>query len=89
MLASILIGLAVLIAVSSAAALLLFAHLTGRVRRATALAAAAAAMIAGAALAWSDALGPMAVPAGVFLMLAAGINGFLVLQSPKAARAGP
>jgi hypothetical protein len=94
MLASILIGLAALIAVSSASALLLFAHLTGRVRRSTALGVAAAAMTAGAALVYSDtvegfALASMAVPVGVFLILAAGINGFLVLQSAKAARAGP
>jgi hypothetical protein len=89
MLASILIGSVALTAVSSAAALLLFAHLTGRVRRSTALIAAAAAMTAGAGLAYAGAadgfaLGPMAVPVGVFLMLAAGINGFLVLQAANA-----
>jgi hypothetical protein len=94
MLASILIGSAALIGVSSAAALLLFAHLTGRVRRSTALIAATAAMTTGAGLAYGGAsdgftLGPMAVPVGVFLMLAAGINGFLVLRAPKSARAGP
>jgi uncharacterized transporter YbjL len=93
MLAAILIGSAALIAVLSASALLLFAHLTGRIRRSTALGVAAAAMTAGAALAYAGgiegfALGPMAVPVGVFLMLAGGIDGLLVLQS-KAARAEP
>jgi hypothetical protein len=88
MLAAILIGSAALIAVLSASALLLFAHLTGRVRRSIALAAAATAVIAGAALACSGALGSMAVPVGVFLMLAGAIDGLLVLQS-KAARAEP
>ncbi len=88
MLASILIGGSALLAVSLSAALLLFAHLTGRVRRSTALGVAAAALAIGATIAGSRALGssvcgPMAVPFGVFLMLAAGVNGVLALQTRK------
>lgn len=87
MLASIVIGGAALVAVCLAAALFLFAHLTGRVRRVTALGAATVAAAAGATLAGASAMGcllfgPMAVPLGVFVMLAAGINGFLAYQAP-------
>ena len=88
MLASILIGLAALIAVSLAAALFLFAHLRGRVRRSTALVVAIAGMAIGGTIAAGSALGgfafgPMAVPFGVFLMLAAAVNGLLAYQASK------
>jgi hypothetical protein len=88
MLASILIGLAALVAVSLAAALFLFAYLKGRVRRSTALLAAIAGMAIGGTIAvggtlGSFPLGPMAVPFGVFLMLAAAINGVLAYQASK------
>jgi hypothetical protein len=86
MLASILIGGAALLAVSLSAALFLFAHLTGRIRRSTALSVAAAAVAGGAALAGSSLLGHLVygrsmVPIGVALMLTAGINGFLAYQA--------
>lgn len=100
MLASVLIGSTALMAVSLSSALVLFAHLTGRVRRSTVLVAATIALLTGMGLVADGALpglvpgfgigfglGRIAVPIGVFLMLAAGINGFLVLQSPKSARA--
>ncbi|HET6158131.1 MAG TPA: hypothetical protein VFE34_07300 [Dongiaceae bacterium] len=82
MLAPILIGFAAWIAVSIGSALLLFAHLTGRIRRATALSMAGGAVLVGGAIAGSSAMdlvpfGPMAIPFGVFLVLAAGINGLL------------
>ena len=88
MLASILIGLTALVAVSLSSALFLFAHLTGRIRRSTTLTAAALAATVGGALAGSGAIGsavfgPMAVPFGVFLMLAAGVNGLLAYQASK------
>lgn len=90
MLASILIGGAALLTVSLSAALLLFAHLTGRIRRSTALAVSALALAAGAVLAGSGLLGLLLfertmVPLGVALMLAAGINGFLAYRAPKSA----
>jgi hypothetical protein len=91
MLASILIGIVALVAVSLSAALFLFAHLTGRIGRSTALGIAALAMALGAALvagglAGTAVCGPMAVPFGGFFMLAAGINGFVAYQ---AQRGGP
>jgi hypothetical protein len=90
MLAFILAGSAALIAVLSASALLLFAQLTGKVRRSSALALAVMAMAAGAGLAAAGTtegflLGPLAVPVGVFLMLAAAVNGFVMLASPNGA----
>ncbi|WP_162917214.1 hypothetical protein [Dongia deserti] len=80
-----------MIAVLVSSALFLFAHLTGRVRRSTALGVAVVALATGAALAGAGAmeepvLGPMAVPFGVFLMLAAGINGFVAFQAPRLSR---
>lgn len=93
MLAAILIGGAELVAISLAAALLLFAHLTGRLRRATALVVAAGAGILGLGIAAGGALGgalggpalePMATPFGVFLALAAAINGLVAYQARKA-----
>jgi hypothetical protein len=88
MLTSILIGLAALVAVSLSAALFLFAHLKGRIRRSTVLSVAAAAVTIGGAIAISGAMGslafgPMAVPFGVFLTLAGGINGLLAYQASK------
>jgi hypothetical protein len=88
MFASIVIGLAALIAVSLSSALFLFGHLTGRIRRSTALCVAVVALSAGAAIAISGVLeilvfGRSAVPFGVCLMLAAGINGFVAYQAPK------
>jgi hypothetical protein len=88
MLVSILIGLAALVAVSLSSALFLFAHLTGRVRRSTALMTAVAAMTIGGTVAGSGAMGSaifghMAIPFGVFLMLAATINGLLAYQASK------
>ena len=90
MIASILIGIAALVAVCLCFALLLFAHLTGRVRRSTVLRVAVlgialGACVAGNGLVGGAALGPMAVPFGVFLMLAAAINGLIALQAPKPA----
>ncbi len=88
MLASILLGLAALIAVSLAAALFLFAYLKGRVRRSTVLLTAAFVAMMGGTIAAGGAtgafaLGPMAVPFGVFLMLAAAVNGVLAYQASK------
>jgi hypothetical protein len=90
MLASILIGGAALLTVLLSAALLLFAHLTGRIRRSTALGVAALALAIGAAIAGSALMGfPLfgrtMVPLGVALMLAGGINGFLAYRAPKSA----
>jgi hypothetical protein len=86
MLASILIGSAALLAVSLSAALFLFAHLTGRISRSTALGVAAIAVMSGATLAGSGLMGYVmfgrsVVPFGVCLMLAAGINGLLAYQA--------
>lgn len=90
MLASILIGAAAILAVCLSFALFLFAHLTGRIGRPTALrvallGAATGAGIAGGGLMSEGLLGPMAVPFGVFLVLAACINGLVAYQAPKAA----
>lgn len=89
MIASILIGGAALVAVSLCAALFLFAHLTGRISRPVMLIAATAAVALGALVAAASALGclvfgRMAVPLGVFLMLAAGINGLLAYRARRA-----
>lgn len=88
MLASILIGVAALVAVCLSFALFLFAHLTGRVRRPTALRVAVlgvalGACVAGNGLIGGGAFGPMAVPFGVFLMLAAGISGLITYQARR------
>jgi hypothetical protein len=88
MLTSILIGAAALVAVCLCFSLFLFAHLTGRVRRGTALRVSALGVLLGAAVTGNDilgsaAFGPMAIPFGVFLMVAAGIAGVLVYQAPK------
>jgi hypothetical protein len=90
MLASILIGGAVLLTVSLCAALFLFAHLTGRIGRSTALAVAVLALAIGAAIAGGSLMGFLLfertmVPLGVALMLAGGINGFLAYRAPKSA----
>ena len=88
MLSSILIGAAALVAVCLCFSLFLFAHLTGRVRRATALRVSTLGVLLGASVAahgvlGSAAFGPMSIPFGVFLMVAAGIAGVLVYQAPK------
>jgi hypothetical protein len=88
MLTSILIGAAALVAVCLSFSLFLFAHLTGRVRRATALRVALLGVALGAAVAGHGVLGgatfgPMSIPFGVFLMLAAGISGLLAYQARK------
>jgi hypothetical protein len=88
MLTSIVIGAAALVAVCLSFSLFLFAHLTGRVRRATALRVAVLGVLLGAAVTGhgilgSTAFGPMSIPFGVFLMVAAGIAGLLVYQAPK------
>jgi hypothetical protein len=88
MLTSILIGAAALVAVCLCFSLFLFAHLTGRVRRATALRVALLGIGLGAAVTANGilgraAFGPMAIPFGVFLMVAAGNAGLLVYQAPK------
>ena len=88
MLTSILIGGAELLVVSLSSAFCLFAHLKGRLRRSTALGIAALALTVGAAIAGSGLLGLLllgrtAVPFGVSLMLAADINGMVVLQTSK------
>jgi hypothetical protein len=88
MLTSILIGAAALVAVCLCFSLFLFAYLTGRVRRATALRVAVLGILLGAAVAANGilgaaAFGPMSIPFGVFLVVAAGIAGLLVHQAPK------
>lgn len=84
MLTSILIGVAALVAVCLCFSLFLFAHLTGRVRRATALRVAVlGASVTGHGVVGSAAFGPMSIPFGVFLMVAAGIAGLLVYQAPN------
>jgi len=88
MLTSILIGAAALVAVCLSFSLFLFAHLTGRVRRATALRVAVLGVLLGASVTANGFLGgatfnPMSIPFGVFLMVAAGIAGLLVHQAPK------
>jgi hypothetical protein len=88
MLTSIMIGAAALVAVCLCFSLFLFAHLTGRVRRATALRVSVLGLALGAAVTangilGSAAFGPMSIPFGVFLMVAAGIAGLLVYQAPK------
>ena len=77
-----------MLAILLSAALFLFAHLTGRIRRSTALGVAAVTIAGGAALAGSALTGHFLygrsmVPIGVALMLAAGINGFLAYCAPK------
>jgi hypothetical protein len=87
MLISILIGAAALVTVCLCFSLFLFAHLTGRVRRATALRVSALGVALGASVTANgilgSAFGPMSIPFGVFLMVAAGIAGLLVYQAPK------
>jgi hypothetical protein len=88
MLTSIFIGAAALVAVCLCFSLFLFAHLTGRVRRATALRVSALGVVLGATVTahgtlGSTAFGPMSIPFGVFLVVAAGIAGLLVYQAPK------
>ena len=63
-------------------------HRSGRVRRATALRVSVLGLALGAAVTangilGSAAFGPMSIPFGVFLMVAAGIAGLLVYQAPK------
>jgi hypothetical protein len=88
MLTSILIGAGALVAVCLCFSLFLFAHLTGRVRRATALAGVGARRRARRQRHRQRPPGqrrvrPMSIPFGVFLMVAAGIAGLLVYQAPK------
>jgi hypothetical protein len=88
MVASILTGLAAVIAATASSALLLFAHLTGHIRRPVTLALALAALTIGAALAVAGAmdgfvLGHIAMPIGVALMLAAAINALVAYQASK------
>ena len=88
MLISILIGAVALVAVCLCFSLFLFAHLTGRVRRATALRVSVLGVALGATVTANGVLGsadfgPMSIPFGVFLMVAAGIAGLLVYQAPK------
>jgi hypothetical protein len=90
MLISILIGAVALVAVCLCFSLFLFAHLTGRVRRATALRVSVLSLALGATVTangtlGSAAFGPMSIPFGVFLMVAAGIAGLLVYQAPRSA----
>ena len=87
MLTSIVIGAAALVAVCLCFSLFLFAHLTGRVRRATALRVSVLGVALGVTVTahgilGSAAFGPMSIPFGVFLMVAAGIAGLLVYQAP-------
>ena len=68
--------------------LFLFAHLTGRVQRGAALRVAALGVALGVAVTvhgihGSTAFGPMSIPFGVFLMVAAGVAALLVYQAPK------
>jgi hypothetical protein len=91
MVASILTGLAGIIAASLCSALLLFAHFTGRLRRPAALAIATAALTIGAALSLAGSmdgfvLGHVAQPIGVALMLAAAISGLLTYQAANSSR---
>jgi hypothetical protein len=90
MLTSILIGSAALTVVLLSSAFLLFAHLTGRIGRSAALALLAAAAAVGGGLVAGAAtegffIGRIALPIGVSLIVAAAINGVLVLLAPKAA----
>jgi hypothetical protein len=90
MITSILIGSAALTVVLLSSALLLFAHLTGRIGRSAALALLAAAAAVGFGLvagATTDGffIGRIAMPIGVSLIVAAAINGVLVILAPKAA----
>jgi hypothetical protein len=76
------------VAVCLCFSLFLFAHLTGRVRRPTALRVAVLGILLGGSVTangilGSAAFGPMSIPFGVFLMVAAGIAGLLVYQAPK------
>jgi hypothetical protein len=90
MVTSILIGSAALTVVLLSSALLLFAHLTGRIARCATLvllavfAAIGGGLVAGAA---TDGffIGGIALPIGVSLIVTAAINGVLVLLAPKAA----
>src|SRR4030095_10156808 len=73
MLTSIFIGAAALVAVCLCFSLFLFAHLTGRVRRGTALRVSALGVVLGATVTGhgilgSAAFGPMSIPFGVFLI---------------------
>ena len=86
MIASILTGLAGIIAASLSSALLLFAHFTGRLTRPAALAITAAALTIGGALAVAGSmddfvLGHVAQPIGVSLMLAAAISALVTYQA--------
>lgn len=90
MLTSILIGSAAMTVVLLSSALLLFAHLTGRIGRPAALALLAAAAAVGSGLIAGAAsegffIGRIALPIGVSLIVAAAINGVLVLLAPRAA----
>jgi hypothetical protein len=88
MVTSILIGATALVVVLASSALLLFAHLTGRIGRSVALALLAAAAATGVALVTGGtsegfAAGRIALPIGVALIVAAIVNGVLILLAPK------
>ena len=93
MLTSIMIGLVALVTVSVSSAVFLYGHLTGRVKRSTALGVALLAMAAGAGLAIGGTMevftyNHTATLLGGFLMLASAINALLVHQVSHAARRG-
>jgi hypothetical protein len=90
MFTSILVGSAALTVVLLSSAFLLFAHLTGRIGRPAALGLLAAAAAVGCGFVAGAAtegffIGRIALPIGVSLIVAAAINGVLVLLAPKAA----
>jgi hypothetical protein len=90
MLASILSGSAAMFTVLLSSALLLFAHLTGRIRRSAALALLATAVAVGLGLVAGGTtdgfvIGHVALPIGVSLIVTATINGAMVLLAPKPA----
>lgn len=100
MLAAILIGATVLTVLSLGSALLLYAHLTGRLRKPVAIGAIAAGIAIGVALlagcvADGEIFRRLTFPIGVFLLLAGAVSGFVMLcQGPgrtvaRSARRGP
>ncbi len=85
MLISILIGLTALTILSFGSAALLYAYLTGRVRKPVTVAAIAVSILLGAGLlarpiADGETFAQLAFPIGVFFLLAGAIAGIIVLR---------
>lgn len=84
MLTSILVGATALIALTVGSAALLYAHLTGRVKKPVTVGAVLASILLGAGLlagrfADIETFGHLSLPIGVFFLLAGSIDGFIVL----------